>query len=415
MLVASEVWRERVRESQPLDGECYRYLWEGLESGAVVELDAAPHCDDATLRGCRELSTAMSRGAPEADGRRVRPVVDELGDLLAELLNERSHWPDATDDFLALVTLTGEPYETQLESLALTRARRAVGSGRVEAFLGAAASTLAARSADPERAATALRRRSELERLLSDVGLSADAHRLAHDIAEYGFLMRKPGASRSVRSRLGGRGLLPPDIEWPWAGERPLSFLAALDLAELPPSKTEAVGPASGWLLFFADIEDGLHELAANAPGSPARAFYLPTHVNPVDATQFAGGQDPPPSLAERRVAFEPILTLPAYDGAGATVGVRPDAHVRYDGASEVLWQALDQYAPGPRHWVRGHVCGVQGYPPEGNTVLLLHLEYDPALGFDSFLDAGTIQFRIPAAALAAEDWSAITAEPDSS
>ncbi len=415
VLVASEVWLERVRESHPFDGECYRNLWEGLESGAVVDLDLSPHCDDATLRGCRELSTAISRHGLEPDSRRARRVVDELGDLLAELLSERSRWPDATEDFLALVTVTGKRHEAQLESLALARAKRAAGSDRVEAFLEAATSTLSARSVDPERAAAALHSRSELEVLLSAVGLNADAHRLAHEIAEYGVLARKSGASGSARSRLGGRGLLPSDTDWPCAaGERPLSFLAGLDLAELPPSQTKATWPADGWLLFFADIGDAFGDLVANVQGSPARTFYLPSDVDPVAATApLAEGQDPPPSLTERRIAFESILTLPAHEGAAATVGAHPDVHVRYEGASEVLWRALDRYAPGPRHWVRGHVCGVQGHPPEQDTVLLLHLDNDLALDFD-FLDGGTIQFRIPVDALAVEDWSAITAEPDS-
>jgi len=64
-------------------------------------------------------------------------------------------------------------------------------------------------------------------------------------------------------------------------------------------------------------------------------------------------------------------------------------------------------------HWVGGLVTGVQGHPPEEGTVLLLHLGFDDDLGFE-FLDNGAIQFRIPAAALAAHDWSQVTAEADS-
>jgi hypothetical protein len=64
-------------------------------------------------------------------------------------------------------------------------------------------------------------------------------------------------------------------------------------------------------------------------------------------------------------------------------------------------------------HWVGGLVTGVQGHPPEQDTVLLLHLGFDHELGFE-FLDNGAIQFRIPAAALAARDWSQVTAEADS-
>ncbi|MGI8594204.1 MAG: hypothetical protein ACR2ML_07565 [Solirubrobacteraceae bacterium] len=45
--------------------------------------------------------------------------------------------------------------------------------------------------------------------------------------------------------------------------------------------------------------------------------------------------------------------------------------------------------------------------------MLLLHLASDEALGF-SFLDDGTIQFRIPADALRAGDWTAARALADS-
>lgn len=64
-------------------------------------------------------------------------------------------------------------------------------------------------------------------------------------------------------------------------------------------------------------------------------------------------------------------------------------------------------------HWVLGAVTGHQGHTPEANTVLLLHLASDEALGFQ-FLDAGDIQFRIPADALAAGDWTAARARADS-
>ncbi len=64
-------------------------------------------------------------------------------------------------------------------------------------------------------------------------------------------------------------------------------------------------------------------------------------------------------------------------------------------------------------HWVGGLVTGVQGHPPEDGTVLLPHLGFDHELGFE-FLDNGAIQFRIPADALAAHDWSQVTAEADS-
>ena len=65
------------------------------------------------------------------------------------------------------------------------------------------------------------------------------------------------------------------------------------------------------------------------------------------------------------------------------------------------------------RHWIGGHATGVQGAASRPGTVLLLHLADDADIGF-SFLDGGAIQFRIPADALAARDWSQVFAEADS-
>ena len=56
---------------------------------------------------------------------------------------------------------------------------------------------------------------------------------------------------------------------------------------------------------------------------------------------------------------------------------------------------------------------GYRAIRPSTDTVLLLHLGFDHELGFE-FLDNGAIQFRIPADALAAHDWSQVTAEADS-
>jgi len=52
-------------------------------------------------------------------------------------------------------------------------------------------------------------------------------------------------------SRFGGSPDLPYDCEWPTAEGVPLSFLAQVDLSQLPPSEL----PASGWLLLFYDTD----------------------------------------------------------------------------------------------------------------------------------------------------------------
>jgi len=56
-------------------------------------------------------------------------------------------------------------------------------------------------------------------------------------------------------SRLGGRPNLPKEIPWPvWQEHQPLSFIAQLDLAELPAVRGLAL-PRSGSLFFFYDSD----------------------------------------------------------------------------------------------------------------------------------------------------------------
>lgn len=57
-------------------------------------------------------------------------------------------------------------------------------------------------------------------------------------------------------SRFGGAPDVPRGFKWPNWGEKPLRFLAQLDLAEVAPFDAEKMLPPEGWLLFFCDNED---------------------------------------------------------------------------------------------------------------------------------------------------------------
>ena len=112
--------------------------------------------------------------------------------------------------------------------------------------------------------------------------------------------------------------------------------------------------------------------------------------------------------MGHRPVTFEPVLTLPSDYDAAATLGLDAYEKHAYEAALDVLWNALGEPSwMGGQHWVGGHVTNAQGETPEPDTVLLLHMADDDSLGF-RFLDAGTIQFRIPADSLLREDYSAV-------
>jgi Domain of unknown function (DUF1963) len=417
VLLADEAWRRGMVARSPGDGDAIRRLGFGDESGLVAELDdVASRLDHDALRGCAELDGALGLYADPAEQARAEPVLAELRDRLTVRLAERRRFTGATPDFLPLVVL-GSRYSDDPVSAALERAERVLGRERVETFVAAMRSQAPARDgAEVDLAKRALIDRDALEELLGILGLGAHAARLAHEVAEVGFLLRAsdPGA---VGSRLGGPALLPAGGAWPTGPrDRPLSFLAAIDLSELP---ARPGWPTAGWWLFFAELgEDeegwGFFEPERNLEGARARLLYVPPGHQPVES-------EPPAMLAEnglllrhRPVIFEPVLTLPdSYDAAEA-LGLDPFEARAYEAVQEALWEALGEPSWwGGQHWVAGHVTGAQGHPPEEGTELLLHLADDDSLGF-SFLDAGTIQFRIAPDALTRGDYAAVEADPSS-
>jgi hypothetical protein len=313
--------------------------------------------------------------------------------------------------------------------------------------------------------------RDALAAHLAEAGAGDDAARIAA-AAELALQLVPPApGAPPPRSHLGGPALLPAGHGWPRDRRgRALSFLAALDLAELPAYDGRDDLPPDGRLLFFADIAnldaEGLVEEEPAAEGNRARLLY---------AREPVAAQEPADLLADannvlrrRPVVARPALAVPHDYEAAARLGVDDAALDRAHSAldelyGEGLWRApelagdeddelwgqdeedadppLDEddrwldagvaprteealVAAGWRppddgrslaaaHWVGGPHSGVQGHPPEPGTSLLLHLAFDEALGF-LFLDGGALQFRIDPAAARAGEWSRAIACPDS-
>jgi hypothetical protein len=413
-LLADEAWRRGMVASSPNDGDAIRRL--GLdESGFVVELDVASPLDRAALRACAELDGALDLYADPAETARAKGVLAELRDHLTVRLGEPDRFDGATPDFLPLVLRVDDRSNDPVGD-ALDRARRNLGQERVDAFVRATRSQAPARDGvEADLAKRALTDRDALEELLGAVGLGAHAERLAHEVADVGYLLRGSDVNRC--SRLGGPALLPPGAAWPTGPHgRPLSFLAAVDLSELP---ARDAWPTAGWWLFFAELgedEDGwgFYEPEDNHEGARARLLHVPPGIEPVTCEPPAMLADDGLLLRHRRIAFEPVLTLPDESDAVESLGLDPFEARAYEAAQDALWVALGEPSwKGGQHWVAGHVSGAQGEQPEAGTELLLHLANDDSLGF-SFLDAGTIQFRIPADALARGDYAAVRADPNS-
>jgi hypothetical protein len=231
---------------------------------------------------------------------------------------------------------------------------------------------------DPVRAA--MKDRAALAALLGAAGLP---ERFAHDVAEEGLALL-PGEGRS---HFGAPALLPAGEAWPEG----LTFLAGIDLAE--------AGRGTGWMLFFADVDGfGYKGEDQNRPGSTIRMFAC-------DAPVEADG----PCLGSRALAFEPVLMLPGWYSAAEELGLDAAAGEAYDELDSRMHHEWPGHNEGT-HWFGGLYTGIQSQPPEPrDSVLLLHVEWDEELGF-LYGDLGSIQFRIPRDALAAGDWSQVTA-----
>ena len=127
----------------------------------------------------------------------------------------------------------------------------------------------------------------QIRRVLASHGVPAD---IALADASEGILLLEDGDGPS---RIGGPPLLPPDQEWPrTADDRPLSFVAALDLAALGAC---APLPPSGTLLVYCDVEfealDFVDDTRVfHVPDEPVPAT-APRDTHAVDAIALSGAR----------------------------------------------------------------------------------------------------------------------------
>ncbi|WP_165185578.1 DUF1963 domain-containing protein [Caulobacter soli] len=95
-----------------------------------------------------------------------------------------------------------------------------------------------------------------------------------------------PGSDHVSRSAFGGLPRLPPDLAWPIraATGKPMSFIAQIDLSELPPVAWAEGLPAKGVLWFFADHDNvGLEPDAVSVLFRPGAGGAWPERPAPSD------------------------------------------------------------------------------------------------------------------------------------
>ncbi|MDQ8043570.1 MAG: DUF1963 domain-containing protein [Patulibacter sp.] len=415
--VGSASFRDAMRASVAADGAALERLFEGSPETGVVTFRVAEFCDPRTLAELRRLDDDQRLGGDRRDD--AAALTEAVADGVLRRLNAPGAIPGAVENFLML----GGAGKTYGWEEGEARARRVLGPAPVETFRASLTSRVDADAAAPT--VDARRDRAALARTLAARGLP-DADALVRDHAEPALRLVEARAGEPPAAIVHGRGVLPPGEVWPHTtAGRALAFLAALDLTRLQPTIDGAPPlPRAGWMLFFADIDDPTGydparwnepqptpeewaqgefdgSPARNVPGSEVRMFWVPPGTEPVAADPPGlRGRLPVPEL--RFVAVEQLTLDDAY-GAGEMFDLAP-AHAT----------AYDEIAGGLRarqegdDWVLGAVTGVQGHPTDPGTVLLLHL------ASVEFQDGGAIQFRIPADALAAQDWTQVYGEASS-
>jgi hypothetical protein len=216
-------------------------------------------------------------------------------------------------------------------------------------------------------------------------------------------------------SRIGGPPVLPPGRVWPRRTGRPLTFVALIDLREIPVFPGRETLPADGSLLVFADLDAQEYEPAANRPGGVGRLYHVPLGT-PLVAAKRPKASRPMPKWATRArvrpipVGFVPWLGPPSWEDP---------ALARLGPTSERAVERWDLTAPGAAGGGRGtglRLLGVpwvtQTDPREDGDVSLVNL--DPAgFGVD-YLDLGSITFLGRPADIARGDWSGVRMGSDS-
>ncbi len=214
-------------------------------------------------------------------------------------------------------------------------------------------------------------------------------------------------------SRFGGAPDLPPGMAWPRRGDRPLTFLAQLRMADLRGLDASALLPEDGWLVVFYDAEEqpwggGEDDLAG------LQVVYVDGPVSGLERRAKKG--EAPPSAAPLAVhaGFSLPSALPAPIAEAFPKDSDKDMWIEWSSLRDAV--ALKPFATNARHHLLGHPDEIQdemrhdlpGSPEE--WVLLLQLDSDEVAGAVSWTwgDVGRLYFWIRRDDLAQRDFSKV-------
>jgi hypothetical protein len=154
-----------------------------------------------------------------------------------------------------------------------------------------------------------------------------------------------PGEAGEVRARSWSGGLprMPADLAWPVRAKtgKPMSFLAQIDLSELPPMARTQGLPATGVLWFFTDLNDTIDEADQVAVLYRPAAGDWPERAAPAGLPSLSG--EPPYSLFPEgdplaAVAVRQTMSFRAVDTYAEDYQHLPPAALDMKGLDTVLW-----------------------------------------------------------------------------
>jgi hypothetical protein len=380
LVVVSRDYRDRFL-ALPAQRSGAHLLRESVDAGGGVRIPLDHHADDATLAHWLPLRRAGYGlpGTTEDDRERAGELLRATRRRLLTALMEHDFGPAWAAPVLPwLIIGEGErshevrPWD-ELRELATPEAfaalqaawpSRATAEQRPQDVPGGDAARRddeGSGSSEDAAVEAARRSRAGLLRLLEREGLGDHAAPLAV-AARPGFVLEPaPDDAPPPFSRVAGPALLPPGAPWPTTPDGdPLTFVAAIALAELPPTDDPHPLPADGVLLIYVligdpDPDEGMLAFV-EAEEDGATVFHVPAGVAPVAAT------GPPVGVLRRGSLYEePLAIAERPPGAAGPGGGRPRVQAGRD------YDVADRFGLHPSEAERyDHV--IWGLLPEGES-----------------------------------------------
>jgi len=192
------------------------------------------------------------------------------------------------------------------------------------------------------------------------------------------------------RSRVGGGADLPEGISWPEWDECPYTFIAQINLAELPQGHTLPL-PANGLLSFFYASAAMYDDYAFDGDPTTCKVIYTPSssfdELRCLDIPESLMQADPKVVLSPASIAFVPDLCVPQSESAYLEeLGLGWDFdHVEYERYWNTFCRSLSQpqMYHSPLHRLMGHPDQIQGDMQNHCARMLKWSTFDTGLSDD--------------------------------